>query len=184
MGIPRFKSWGASSNRVRQARCRLLKKRRPNIACRGVCSSSGERAVCLRCRCRSDKCAARGCVPYKFTWQAAALNLVAKRLEEERVDDDGCRFPADCIDLQCVVMWAQKATDQVSMKVALFGCCVFSHFNPARTFGVLMWHGALASTCPDWKTCKGNPLLQKALGRTLLQNEYGWQRLPKSSGRD
>ena len=71
-----------------------------------------------------------------------------------------------------------------SIIVHLFLQLFVSHFNSARTFGVLMWHGALASTCPDWKTCKGNPLLQKALGRTLLQNEYGWQRLPKSSGRD
>ena len=162
MVIPRFKSWAASNNRVRQARRRLLKKRRPSTACRRVCSSSGTHAACSRCRCRSDKCAARGRVPYKYTCQAAALNLVAKHLEEERVDEDGCRSPADCVDLQCVAMWAQKAKGQVSMKVAVFGCGVFSHFNSARTFGVLMWHGALASTCPDWKMQRESAIAKSA----------------------
>ena len=127
----------------------------------------------------------RYCIPYKYTCQAAAINLVAKRLEEERADEDGRRFPADCIDLQCVAMRAQKAKDQASMKVALFGCCVFSHFNSARTFGVLMWHGALASTCLGWtKLAKGSRYCKKRWGALLLQNEYGWQRPPESSGRD
>ena len=124
--------------------------------------------MCLRCRCRSDKCAARGCIPYKYTCQAVAVNLVAKHLEEERVDEDGCRFPADCIDLQCVAMWAQKAKDQVSMKVALFGCCVFSHFNSVRTFGVLMWHGALASTCPDWNNLQRESAIAKSAGAHFI----------------
>ena len=93
---------------------------------------------------------------------------MSKHLEEERVDEDGCRFPADCIDLQCVVMWAQKAKYQASMKVALFGCCVFSQFNSARTFGVLMWHGALASTCPDWKNLQRESAIAKAAGAHFI----------------
>ena len=132
--------------------------------------------------CRSDKCAARGCIPYTYTCQAAALNLVAKHLEDERVDEDGCRFPADCIDLQRVVMWAQKAKYQVSMKVALFGCCVFSRFNSVRTFGVLMWHGALASTCPDWKTCKGTRYCNKRWGALYCKMNMAGSGFPKATG--
>ena len=126
----------------------VASQRSPSVAGRTKCRKTARGAkvnkkhcahrLCIRCGRRRDECGTRfPCKPYSFKPRVRQLQSFAKFLTEQQHALDGVRFVSDFMDVSCVVSWARRMAASCGFKVALFGLCVFSHFNSLRTFGVL-----------------------------------------------
>ena len=115
-------------------------------------NKAGKHRQCFRCKKRCDRCVRAGCLPFAFqvqddgAWgrlQAFLQNTSSHRQSE-------CRYSSDFPNVRIIAQWAERARASTSLKMAVFGCLVFAHFDmDLRTFGALQ-SSFEGSDDPDW----------------------------------
>jgi len=153
--VSRSSHWRTLNNhpRSRRARQRVARENRKTKqeARRRTPEERGQHRLCYRCEKRSDKCAAKGCIPFEYKVVPAAYAELKTFLGQLDAMRNSRRFDSDCIDVSLVGGFAKQCLVQGNTKMAVFTCCLAGHYgNNLQTWSRLL--EARDGDHVDWDT--------------------------------